>query len=153
MIDPATLEKIAYRLKHAAGVYVDLKWTDLGSPASTECLEYADLLLDYARSSFDDVSPSPDNHPADNQRELPDAAAALIFNRETPEGERRLRLALDAENTRLALSEYDNKLRAFVKYGVENTIYAEQEPEEVIRMVRELFHSYLSDYGIDLTED
>jgi hypothetical protein len=151
MIDPATLEKIAYRLKHAVGGYRDHDEDE----AADQCLEYADILLEYARSSRDDVALSPDNHPADNQREddYEPVYATLHFYYNDPDSMRRFRLCNQAEDTRLALWEYDNKLRAFVKHGVENSIYADQEPEEVIRMVRELFHSYLGDYGIDLTED
>ena len=58
-IDRATLEEIAYRLKHAAGVYLDIAWyggavtgttRDEFHRASNQCMSYADLLLNYARS-------------------------------------------------------------------------------------------------------
>jgi hypothetical protein len=160
MIDPATLEKIAYRLKHAAGLYMDLRWTDLGSPAATECLKYADLLLDYARSSNDDNPKSITDaydpaKVAETWTDFEPVYATLHFYYNDPDSMRRFRLCNQAEDLKLAMFEFDWWLRNRIKYN-DSAIDEQRISEdgiEWLQIARDQLWKRCADYGIDLTED
>jgi len=114
---------------------------------------------DPARDWYDCVPPSDENSLADNQREtkylmvLAPAVATLSFDMTDPEGQRHHRDAMQGGPLKLALWQYDNKLRALAKYGTEHTAYESKDPEEIFQMLRELLHTYLDDYGVRLDEE
>ena len=74
----------------------------------------------------------------------PSTTAALTFNLDDPEGERRLRECLDAPKWKSAVWEFDQWIRGLVKYG-DVTVNEES--------IRERFHAIFSEHGIDIWEE
>ena len=79
--------------------------------------------------------------------------ATLTFDMTDPDGRREFRDAIEGGEMRLALWGFDQKLRAFAKYGVKGTVYEGAAPEEVFARVRNLLWEYIDGEGIRLDEE
>ena len=75
--------------------------------------------------------------------------STLTFNLDYPEGERRLRECLDAPKLKSAVQEFDQWMRARIKYGADGT-GAGGPIDEVIRAH---LHTIFCEHGIDIWDE
>ena len=71
------------------------------------------------------------------------------FDMDDPEGERRLRECLDAPKWKSAAQEFDQWMRARIKYGADGT----GADDLVYRATRSHLHTIFGEHGIDIWDE